>query len=63
MKAESTIRKEMRRLRGFIDANKLDARWHRQVDEAYAMATALQWVLERTDWTPCTVAASKRWDT
>lgn len=51
MKAERTIQRQMKRL--FAIAQE-DAMNRRQI-EAYAMATALQWVLEKTDWSPLSI--------
>lgn len=49
MKAESTIRKEMNRLYRLSKVQSVESS-HRFC--AYDMASALQWVLEKTEWTP-----------
>ena len=48
MKAKSTIRTEMRRLRVVMCHSPSDALRAR----AYEAYTALQWVVENTSWTP-----------
>lgn len=52
LKARSTIRREMRRLRAFIDAHNANPAFRAKVDQAYAAECALQWATERTSWTP-----------
>ena len=52
MKAESTIKREIRRLRATINTHSSKA----VQEEAYGYETALQWVLDRCDWSPTTLA-------
>ena len=52
MKAKSTIQKEERRLRRFVEENRGNPDCQIKVTEAYAMATAMQWILTKCDWTP-----------
>ncbi len=47
MKAHSTIYQQYRRLVHIYEDEGISSR---RREEAYAMATALQWVLYRTDW-------------
>jgi hypothetical protein len=49
MKAESTIRKTMKRLREYIDSGDTTPKAQ---EEAYAMESALSWVLQKSSWNP-----------
>jgi len=54
MLAESTIRKQKRRLRRFIEKHISNEHpeVRKRVDQAYDMETALMWALGGCNWTP-----------
>jgi hypothetical protein len=54
MKTESTIKKQMSRLRSFINENRIpkNPEIEKLVDHAYSMECALLWVTEDCSWTP-----------
>jgi len=56
MKAESTIRRQMKELFKYSDDNSAMIEDQRQ---AYCMATALQWVLEDCSWNPVSLVKKK----
>lgn len=61
MKVESTIRRQRRELRRFIEEHRgpdEDPR-SRAVAEAYAMESALTWVLNRCGWSPLSIVTTE----
>lgn len=60
MKSESTIRRQMKKLRSYIDAANATSEYQRDVRAAYLMECALQWALASCDWTPMEVVNIER---
>ncbi len=58
MKAKSTIEKQMKLLREFINYHDIDPSTARIRANAYEMETALQWVLDQSTWSPVSLCAS-----